>query len=86
MDAFESNALFDDRERSVLRYAVAMSQTPVEVPDGVFKALRAAFNERQIVELTSAIAWENYRARFDHALAIESDGFSDGAHCRLPHA
>ena len=42
------------------------------------------FNDSKIVELTSAIAWENYRARFDHALKIESQGFSKGAFCPLP--
>jgi hypothetical protein len=37
-----------------------------------------------MVELTSAIAWENYRARFDHAFGIEAEGFSQGAVCALP--
>ena len=36
------------------------------------------------VFLTSALAWENYRARFDHALGVEAEGFSDGAFCPLP--
>jgi hypothetical protein len=36
-----------------------------------------------LVELVSAIAWENYRARFDHAFGVEAEGFSDGAHCRV---
>ncbi|HZQ23774.1 MAG TPA: hypothetical protein VFA89_13365 [Terriglobales bacterium] len=61
-----------------------MTHTPVEVPTEVFEALRAAFNEAQLVELTSAIAWENYRARFDHAFGIESENFSEGAVCALP--
>jgi hypothetical protein len=37
-----------------------------------------------MVELTATIAWENYRARFDHALGIEAQGFSDGAYCVRP--
>jgi hypothetical protein len=36
------------------------------------------------VELTAAIAWENYRARFDHAWDIGAQGFSEGAFCVLP--
>jgi hypothetical protein len=36
------------------------------------------------VELTSAIAWENYRARFDHAFGIEGENFSEGAVCAMP--
>jgi len=83
LDDYETSARFDERERAVLRYADAMTATPVEVPDDVFAALRRWFDERQLVELTSAIAWENYRARFDHAFGIEAEGFSTGA-CALP--
>ena len=61
-----------------------MTATPVKVPDPIFTALKAIYNDQQIVELTSAIAWENYRARFNHALNIESEGFSEGAYCLLP--
>ena len=61
-----------------------MTSTPVEMPDEIFQEISKYFNESQIVELTSAIAWENYRARFDHALKVESQGFSEGASCPLP--
>jgi alkylhydroperoxidase family enzyme len=81
---FESSPAFNDLEKLVLRYATAMTNTPVEVPDTLFDALQRHFNERQLVELTSAIAWENYRARFDHAFGIEAEGFYRGALCLLP--
>jgi alkylhydroperoxidase family enzyme len=68
----------------VIEYAVHMTQTPLEVPDSLFAALRQHFDNAQLVELTAAIAWENYRARFDHALGIEAQGFSAGAFCALP--
>ena len=84
LDRFETSDAFDALERDVLRYAEAMTRTPVDVPDTLFSALRARFDPRQMVELTSAIAWENYRARFDHAFGIESAGFSEGAFCPLP--
>ncbi len=79
-----SSPAFSEVERLVLRYTDAMTRTPVEVPDGLFVALRARFDEAQVIELSSAIAWENYRARFDHALGVESEGFSEGAFCPLP--
>jgi alkylhydroperoxidase family enzyme len=81
---FEASPVFSDLEKQVLRYATALTKTPVVVPDAVFEPLKQSFSERQIVELTSAIAWENYRARFNHALGIESEGFSRGACCVLP--
>jgi len=68
----------------VLEYADAMSRTPVEVPDALFARLRERFSEAQLVELTSAIAWENYRARFDHAFGIEGENFTEGAVCAMP--
>ena len=81
---FEASAAFDERDKLVLRYAERMTRTPVDVPDGLFADLRRHFDEREMVELTSAIAWENYRARFDHAFGIESSGFTEGAFCPLP--
>ncbi len=61
-----------------------MTKTPVEVPDELFGALRASLDDAQIVELTATIAWENYRARFDHALEIGAQGFSEDAVCAVP--
>jgi alkylhydroperoxidase family enzyme len=81
---YESSAAFTDDEKAVLRYADAMTDTPVDVPDGVFAALRLRYDDAQIVEITSALAWENYRARFDHALGVGSEGYSAGAFCPLP--
>lgn len=63
-----------------------MTVTPVEIPDDLFADLRKHFDDRQMVELTSTIAWENYRARYNHALGIESEGFSKDAYCPLPTA
>jgi alkylhydroperoxidase family enzyme len=80
---FETSPAFSELEKLVLRYAVGMTQTPVEVVDDLFAALRQQLNPQQLVELTSAIAWENYRARFDHAFGIEAEGFSAGAVCAV---
>ncbi len=81
---FENSCQFSKTEKLVLRYAVAMTLTPVDVPDELFAALREIFDDQQLVELTSAIAWENYRARFSHALGVESEGFYRGQLCLLP--
>lgn len=68
----------------MLDYTVEMTKTPLEVSDALFSALRREFNEAQLVELTAAIAWENYRARFDHAFGIQAQSYSKGAYCPLP--
>ena len=71
---FRSTMLFSDEENTALEYAEEMTRTPVEVSDDLFAKLRQHFSENQIVELTASIAYENFRARFDHALGIGSDG------------
>ena len=81
---FETSPAFSELEKLVLRYATLMTETPVEVPDELFAELRQHFSGQQMVELTSAIAWENYRARFDHACGIEAEGYSAGAVCAVP--
>jgi len=81
---YRTSSRFGELERLVLDYAVAITATPVDVPETLFAELRRQFSEEQMVELTATIAWENYRARFDHALGIEAQGFSDGAYCVLP--
>ena len=81
---FESSGALSETEKLGLRYAVAMTETPLEVPDELFDQLKAQFSPKQLVELTSSIAWENYRARFDHAFGIESAEFSEGAFCPVP--
>ncbi len=83
-DYASSNA-FTPLQQLVLDYATAMTGTPVDVPDELVAALRERFDDAQLVELTYAIGWENWRARVDHAFGIESAGFSEGAACTLPH-
>jgi alkylhydroperoxidase family enzyme len=81
---YRNNALFSETERLVLEYADAMTQTPVEVAMALFTKLRQKFSDAQLVELTATLAWENYRARFDHALGVEAEGFTKGSYCALP--
>ena len=84
LPTYAESAAFSALEKLVLDYAVRMTKTPVEVPESLFATLREHFDAAQLIELTAAIAWENYRARFDHALDIGSQGFSEGAFCVLP--
>ena len=81
---FDASAHFNEEEKLVLRLAAALTRTPSEVPDDFFAVLRNRFSERELVELSAAIAWENYRARFNRTFAVESEGFSKGKFCPLP--
>jgi alkylhydroperoxidase family enzyme len=81
---YRDSELFSETEKLVLEYADGMTQTPVDVQDAPFAKLREKFNDEQLVELTATLAWENYRARFDHAFSVEAEGFTEGSFCAMP--
>ena len=70
----------------VLRLATDLTRTPANVSDELYAALRQHFSERQLVELTAVITWENARARFNRVYNIQPEGFSKGAFCPLPES
>jgi AhpD family alkylhydroperoxidase len=84
LSGYRESDLFTNLEKLVLDYATGMSRTPVEVPDSLFALLREHFDEAQLVELTSAIALENMRGRFNLALGVGAAGFSEGMVCAVP--
>jgi alkylhydroperoxidase family enzyme len=84
LPAFEQSEAFSPLEKLVLRYAAAATRTPADVPEELFDELREHFSEAQLVELTAAITLENYRARFNHAFGMGSQGFSEGSFCAVP--
>ncbi len=67
--------LFSERERLALTYAEAMTITGQRVTDELFTRLRRHFSEPELVELTAAVALENFRSKFNVALGIEAQGF-----------
>ena len=75
---------FSELEHLALGYAVALSNTPADVSDELFEALRSHLNEAQLIELTATVAWENFLARFNRGFAVEAEGFSAGAVCPIP--
>jgi alkylhydroperoxidase family enzyme len=81
---FADSAAFSPAEKLVLRLAVAITRTPAAADDDLYAALRREFDEPQLVELTTCIAWENYRSRFNRTFGVPAEGFSEGAFCPLP--
>lgn len=61
-----------------------MTDTPANVGDALYEALRRRFSERELVELSAAVAWENYRARFNRTFNLQAEGLSQGEFCVLP--
>jgi AhpD family alkylhydroperoxidase len=75
---------FSPEERTALELAQAMSRTPEETTDALVAQAVAQHGEAGAVELVTAIAWENFRARANAAFGIGAQGFSEGAFCVRP--
>ena len=73
-DALTSD-LFSESEKAAIEYAEAMTVTGRTVDDTLFARVRGHFSEAQVVELTAAVALENFRSKFNVALGIEAQGF-----------
>ncbi len=69
--------LFDERERLVLEYAEAATESPARVTDELATRLHAHFDEAEIVELAAWVALENFRSRFNAGLGLRSQGFAE---------
>lgn len=81
---WRQSSLFSETEKLALEYAEAMTRLPLVISDELFAGLKRCFTDQQIIELTEFAALENKRSRFNHALGIQSDGFSEGAMCYIP--
>lgn len=76
---WRESKLFSDAERVALEYAECITYTDRQVDDALFARVKQHFTEPQIVELTAAIAFENFRSKFNPPLGIEAQGF-----CMVP--
>ncbi len=72
---WRDSQLFSPAERVALEYAERITYTDRQVDDALFAELKKHFTEAQIVELTAAIALENFRSKFNPTLGVEAQGF-----------
>ena len=79
---WRSSTVYTPTERRVLEYAEAMTATPPTVTDDMTEALRQDLGDDGLVELTMMVCVENLRSRFNSALGLQSQGFSES--CRVP--
>ena len=72
---WRDSTLFSEAERDALEYAERITHTDQKVDDALIDRLKKHYTEAQIVELTAAIAMENFRSKFNPSLGIEAQGF-----------
>jgi alkylhydroperoxidase family enzyme len=76
---WRDSKLFSEAERLALEYAERITYTDRQVDDALVDRLKKHYSDAQIVELTAAIAMENFRSKFNPPLGIEAQGF-----CMIP--
>ena len=72
---WRDSTLFSAMEKDALEYAEKMTITGEKVTDELWGRLRGHFTEAQLVELTAAVALENFRSKFNVPLGVEAQGF-----------
>ena len=82
LSRYRESQVFSGEERWVIQLADEMSEIPVQPPSRLLEALALRFDQAQ---LAAAIAWENYRARFNRVFGVLPVGFcKEGTFCALP--
>ena len=66
-------------DRDVLALADQMTTTPPDVDGALVARLVEAIGEAGVAGLTAAIAFENYRSRFNRALDVPAQGYDRDA-------
>ena len=75
LSEWRASDLFDDRERSALDYAEAVTRSDRQPDDDLFVRLRSHFDDDAVIELTGLIAFQNLSSKFNSALAVPPQGF-----------
>lgn len=70
---YATNAEFDEVDKLVVEYSIAVTNAPQKIRDNVFERLRKHFSEAQIVELTLRISLCGFFNRFNDALQVDSE-------------
>lgn len=76
-----TTAILTQRERLAIEYAELVTRDSNRVPDAFFEALRAAFADTEIVELTFVIGFITMLNRFNNALQVRYRGEFKGLTC-----
>lgn len=72
---YENSPLYTEPERAALAWADAMTLSHLDTTDALFTRLKNCYSDDEIVELTAAIAFENFRSKFNNAFRVPSLGF-----------
>lgn len=70
---FSTSPRFNDAERAALSATVALTREPRALPPAVWEALRASYDEGEIVEILTVIGANNYVSRVSNSLGLQRE-------------
>jgi len=79
LERYAKSDVYSKREKLALELAERMTYTSKRVTARFFARLQTEFSDEELVELSAAIAYENFRSKFSTVFAVESNGL-----CSLP--
>jgi uncharacterized peroxidase-related enzyme len=84
---FRTSALFSEKERAALEFALAAAQQPNAVTDELFAELRRHWSEEEIVEILGVVAMFGFLTRWNDSMAtpLEPAAASVGAKFLAQH-
>ena len=74
LEEYATSRFYDEKERTALEYADAITISERDVDDELFGRVERFFDGDELVELTAVIAWENSSSKFNRALRVPSQG------------
>lgn len=72
---WRDSGVFSEAERLALEFAERATITGQKVDAELIAKLKKHFDDAQIVELSAAVALENFRSKFNVPLGVEAQGF-----------
>jgi AhpD family alkylhydroperoxidase len=79
LDAWRESPYYSDRERAALAWTEAVTRIEEHVPDAVYAEVRAHFNDKELGDLTLAIATINAWNRLSIASRIVPGSYQPSA-------
>jgi AhpD family alkylhydroperoxidase len=76
LDAWREAPYYTDRERAALEWAEALTRLDAHVPDAAYDAVRAHFSEKELVDLSWAVAAINAWNRIAIAFRSEAGSYT----------
>lgn len=71
---YASSGLFTDEELAILRWADVITDNTAKTDKAAFEAIRAFLSDREILEITVAVAHRNMITRIQDALWTDLEG------------